>query len=136
MAMQNLQIPNTAETRIIPKWLSPPRFSDKNRFTFRRPDAVLVAPVSAKAKKQQTSNKWGWVLRSGRGQLRKTRSTSTALPAISSRSTFPRQHRTKDFSILQRDIYLIEIKYCENTRLQNQLSPAQDQQSIKASAPP
>ena len=33
LAMQNLQIPDTAETRIIPNWLFPPRFSDKNRFT-------------------------------------------------------------------------------------------------------
>jgi len=29
LAMQNLKIPNTAETRIVPKWLFPPRFSDK-----------------------------------------------------------------------------------------------------------
>ena len=53
-----------------------------------------------------------------------TGSTSTALPAIS-RSTFPRQHRPKDLSILQRDIHLTEIKYCENTR--RHLSAAQEQ---------
>ena len=41
-----------AETRIIPKWLFPPRFSDKNRFTYSRPDAVQVAssPQKQKAK--------------------------------------------------------------------------------------
>ena len=33
LAMQNLQIPNTAETRIVLKWLFSPRFSGKNRFT-------------------------------------------------------------------------------------------------------
>ena len=49
LAMQNLQIPNTAETRIIPKWLFPPRFSDKNRLTSSCPDAVL-APISTKTK--------------------------------------------------------------------------------------
>ena len=54
LAMQNLQIPDTAENRIIPKWLVPPRFSDKNRLTSSRPDAVLVAPISAKTKKQHT----------------------------------------------------------------------------------
>jgi len=53
-----------------------------------------------------------------------TGSTSTALPAIS-RSTFPRQHRPKNLSILQRDIHLTEIKYCENTR--RHLSAAQEQ---------
>jgi len=37
-------------------------------------------------------------------------------PLAISRSTFPRQHRPKDLSILQRDIHLIEIKYCEDMR--------------------
>jgi len=54
LTMQNLQIPNTAETRIIPKWLFPPCFSNKIKFNFNRPD-VLVTPISAKSKKQQTS---------------------------------------------------------------------------------
>jgi hypothetical protein len=31
LAMQNLQISDTTETRIILKWLFPPRFSNKNR---------------------------------------------------------------------------------------------------------
>jgi len=52
-----------------------------------------------------------------------TGSTSAAPPAIS-RSTFPRQHRPYDFSILQRGIHLIKIK---DTRPQNQLSAAQEQ---------
>jgi hypothetical protein len=50
LAMQNLQIPDTAETRIILKWLFPPHFSNKNRFTSSRPDAKLVAPTSAKTR--------------------------------------------------------------------------------------
>ena len=32
----------TAESRIVPKWLFPPSFSDKDRFTSSRPDFVLV----------------------------------------------------------------------------------------------
>jgi SMC interacting uncharacterized protein involved in chromosome segregation len=40
LAMQNLQIPDLAETRILFKWLLPPRFFDKNRFTSSRQDAV------------------------------------------------------------------------------------------------
>jgi hypothetical protein len=28
MTMQNLKIPETAESRIVPKWLFPPGFSD------------------------------------------------------------------------------------------------------------
>jgi len=54
LAVHNLQIPNTAETRIIPKWLFPTRFSDKNRFTTSRPDAVLVAPISTNENKKAT----------------------------------------------------------------------------------
>ena len=72
----------------------------------------------------------GGVLRSGREKLRENWSTSAAPPAIS-RSTFSRQHRPKDPSILQRDIHYIEIKHCEDTRSQNQLSAAQEQ--LKAS---
>jgi hypothetical protein len=118
--MQNLQILNTADTRIVPEWLFPTRFSDKNRFTSSRLDAVLVATISAKIKQQQASNEGGRVLRSGRGQLRETGSTSTAPPAATNRSTFSRQHRSKYLSIVQRDIHLIEIKYCEDTRSQHQ----------------
>jgi len=48
LTMQNLQIPETAESRIVPKWLFPPSFSDKDRFTSSRPDYVLVTPIAAK----------------------------------------------------------------------------------------
>jgi hypothetical protein len=55
MTMQNLQIPETAESRIFPKWLFPPRFPDKDRCTSSRPDIVLVTPIAAKTQKQQTT---------------------------------------------------------------------------------
>jgi hypothetical protein len=52
MTMQNLQISETAESRIVPKWLFPaPRFPDKDRFTSSRPDFVLVTPSAAKTQK-------------------------------------------------------------------------------------
>jgi len=92
----------------------------QNRFTSSCPDAILIAPIST------TNNERGWILRSGRGRLRGTGSTSAAPPATS-RSTFPRQHQPKGLSILQRDINLIEIKYFEDTRPQKQLSAAQEQ---------
>jgi len=130
MTMQNLQIPETAESRIVPKWLFPPRFSDKDRFTSSRPDFVLVTPIAAKTQKQQT-NVGGWVLRSGRGQLRETGSIPAAPPATS-RATNPRQHRPKDLNKTQRDIHLVKIKYCEDTRSQNQLTTQRN--STKTSA--
>ena len=67
-----------------------------------------------------------WVLRSGRGQLRETGSTPAAPPATS-RATNPRQHRHKDISKSWRDIHLIKIKYCKDTRPQNQLNAAKEQ---------
>jgi hypothetical protein len=125
MTMQNLQIPEIAESRIVPKWLFPPRFSDKDRFTSSRPDFVLVTPIAAKTQKQQT-NVGGWVLRSGRGQLRETGSIPAAPPATI-RATNHRQHRPKDLNKPRRDIQLVEIKYCEDTRPQNQLNAAKEQ---------
>ena len=58
MPMQNLQVPETAESRKVPKWLFPPRFSDKERFISSRPDFVLVTPTSAKTRKQQTNHQF------------------------------------------------------------------------------
>jgi hypothetical protein len=44
---------------LLPKWLFPLRYSDKSRFTSSCPDVVLVASISAKTKKQQTSKEGG-----------------------------------------------------------------------------
>jgi hypothetical protein len=125
MTMQNLQIPETAESIIVPKWLFPPRFPDKDRFTSSRPDFVLVTPIAAKTQRQQT-NVGGWVLRSGRGKLRETGSTPAAPPATST-ATNPGQHRPTDLSKPRRDIHLVEIKYCEDSRPQIQLNSAKEQ---------
>jgi len=63
LAMQNLQIPNTAETRIVPKWLFPPRFSDKNRFTSSRPeDADQLFQSPRKQKSNRLAMKGGEIL--------------------------------------------------------------------------
>jgi hypothetical protein len=123
--MQNLLIPETAESRIVPKWLFPPRFSDKDIFISSRPDFVLVTPLAAKTQKQQT-NVGRWVLRSGRGQLRETGNNPAAPPATS-RATNPRQHQPKDLNKTWRDIHLVKIKYCEDTRPQNQMNAATKQ---------
>jgi hypothetical protein len=60
MTMQNLQIPETAESRIVLKLLFPPCFSDKDRFTSSRPDIVLITPISAKTRAHKTTA-GGWV---------------------------------------------------------------------------
>ena len=58
--------------------------------------------------------------------MRETGSTSAA-PPTTSRATNPRQHQPKDLSKPRRDIHLVEIKYCEDTRPQNQLNAAKEQ---------
>jgi hypothetical protein len=58
--------------------------------------------------------------------LRETGSTPAALPATST-ATNPRQHRPKDLSKPRRGIHLVEIKYGEDTRPQNQLNAAKEQ---------
>jgi len=78
-----------------------------------------------KTQNQQT-NVGGWVLQSGRGQLRETGSISAAPPATSTAPN-PRQHQPKDLNKTRRDIHLVEIKYCEDTRPQNQLNAAKEQ---------
>jgi hypothetical protein len=55
MTMQNLQIPETAESRIVPKWLFSPPFPDKDKLTSSRPNFVLVTPIAARTQKQQTN---------------------------------------------------------------------------------
>jgi hypothetical protein len=58
--------------------------------------------------------------------LRETGSIPAAPPATS-RATNPRQHRPKDLNKTRRNIHLVEIKYCEDTRPQNQLNTAMEQ---------
>jgi len=69
----------------------------------------------------------------GRGQLRETRSTSTAPPAIS-RSTFPRQHQSQDLSVLQHAFTSLRSSTVKTLDRKTSWAPRRD--SIKASAPP
>ena len=67
--MQNLQSYETAESSIVPQWLFPPRFSDKDKVTSSRPDFVLVTPIAAITQKQQTNvggfSKWQGAIEGG-----------------------------------------------------------------------
>jgi len=124
MTMQNLQIPEAAESKIVPKWLFPPASQIKTNLPPAAQIYIVLitiycADYSNLCKNTKTTllQVGGWVLRSGRGQQRETGSILAATPA-----TNPRQHRPKDLSKPRRDIHLVEIKYCEDTRPQNQLA--------------
>ena len=56
MTMQNLQIPKTAESRIVPKWLFPPRFPDKDKFL---QPPKFCAGYSHRCKNTKTTNVGG-----------------------------------------------------------------------------
>ena len=103
LVMQNLQIPDTAETRIIPKWLFPSRVSDKIDLSPAVQMMYCLLPSPWK-QKSRVVIEGGCIYRRGRGQLRGTGSSSAAPPAIS-RSTFSGQHRPKGLSIPQGDIH-------------------------------
>jgi len=51
--MQNLQIPETAEIRIVAKWLFPPRFSDEGNLP---PAAQILCCYSHRCNKTKTAN--------------------------------------------------------------------------------
>ena len=67
--------------------------------------------------------------------MRETGSTSAAPPATST-ATNPRQHRPKDLNNTWRDIHLVETKYYEDNRPQNQLNAATEQTFAKFSKEP
>eukprot|EP00983_Pelagomonas_calceolata_P000410 13683-Pelagomonas_calceolata.AAC.1 len=48
LALQDLQIPEHSTNRILPKYIFPRRFPDKQRLTSSRPDAILVVPMKAR----------------------------------------------------------------------------------------
>ena len=122
MTMQNLQIPETTESRIVPKWLFPPRFSDIDRFTSSRSYIVLVTPISAKTQKATNycrgvgSSEWQGPTE---GEWEHPSSAASR-----QQSHQPQTASTKDLSKPRRDIHLVEIQYCEDTRPQNRLNAA------------
>jgi len=116
LTMQGLQVPESVESRIVPKWLFPPRYSNKDRFTSSRPILCWLLPPLQKHKHNKLMQGVGYS--EWQGQLREIGSTPAAPPATS-RATNPRQHRSKDLSKPQRDIHSVEIKYCDDTRPQN-----------------
>jgi len=120
--MQNLQIPNTAETRIIPKWLFPPRFSDKNRFTSgcctgcSHLHKNTTARLAMKGGGFLGVAGWNW----GRMEAFQQHRPPLADPS-------PPDSTDPKISAFSNVRFTIEIKYCEDTRPQNQLNAAKEQ---------
>jgi len=124
LALQNLQIPENSTNRTIPKWLFPRRFPDKSRLTSSRPDAILVSPVPSKARKTPTIQVQQ-ARTSGRGRrgLGELSASATAQPPM------PKVRYPHQLNQRQRQIHLVEVKYCEDTRPGNQLEASKQQHS-------
>eukprot|EP00983_Pelagomonas_calceolata_P061219 1146730-Pelagomonas_calceolata.AAC.5 len=111
LALQNLQIPKHSTNRTLPKKIFPRRFPDKRRLIFSRPDAILVVP---RKRVPMTISWYPLISREGRGG---NREQSAPAPAPSaSKVRHPSQLLPQ-----QRQIHLVEVKYCEHTRPKNQL---------------
>jgi len=87
--MQNLQISDTAETRIVPKRLFPLRFSDKLDI----PPAVWCCTACSHLREMQQTAVYGeeeWILRSGMGKMGETAESISAdrLPSADSHNPF------------------------------------------------
>jgi hypothetical protein len=108
LAQQNLQIPEHASNRFIPDWLFPPRFSARDRLTSSRPDAILVTPVRTKPTTPPSYSSCQVLRNSNRTQQRHNNQATTRLP--------------HQLSIQGRHVQLIEVKFCEDTRPENQLN--------------
>jgi len=137
--MQDLQIPVTAESRVPPALIFAINHNQRDRLT-SRPDAILVTPKKTRninsQNQQNHPNDQGLTLRSGRrvvlggGQGPSAAATAAGgRPPTSATAYQPRQTRPQNLPWQRRTTHLIEIKYCEDTRPEQQLQAAHAQHS-------
>jgi len=134
--MQSLQIPVTAESRVPPAWIFAVNHNRRDRLT-SRPDAILVTPKKtcniSSQNQQNHPNDQGLTKRSGRrvvlGRWQGSSAAATAAggrPPSPATAYRPGQIRPKNLP-WRSTTHLIEIKYCEDTRPEQQLQAAHAQ---------
>jgi len=104
-AQHNLQIPEHASKRTLPIWLFDARLSVRDRLTSSRPDAILVTPIPTKSKPPSTPHLQQVQHARSHGQVR----------------------RAHELNANKREIHLIELWYCEDTRPGHQLEASNEQ---------
>ncbi len=110
LAQQNLQIPEHANNRTLPSWLFDARLSARDRLTSSRPDAIFVTPLPTKKPKLPTTPHLHQV----------------SQPRQPSRDV----RRAHELNVNMREIHLVEIKYCEDTRPGHQLEASRKQHEV------
>jgi len=104
-AQQNLQISEHASNRALPIWLSDASLFVRDRLTSSRPDAILVTPLPTKSKPPSTRHLQQVQHAKSHGQVR----------------------RAHKINANKREVHLIEVKYCEDTRPGHQLEASDKQ---------
>ncbi len=107
---QNVQIPENANNRTKPSWLFGAHLSAGDRLTSSRPDAILVTPLPTKKSKSPTTPHLHQV----------------SQPRQPSRDV----RRVHELIINMREIHLVEVKYCEDTRPGHQLEASKKQHEV------
>ncbi len=110
LAQQNLQIPENANNRIILSWLFGVRLSARNRLTSGRPDAILVTLLPTKKPKSPTTPHLYQV----------------SQPRQPSRDV----RKVHELNVNLREIHLVEVKYCEDTRPGHRLEASKKQHKV------
>ncbi len=135
--IQSLQIPVTAESRVPLAWIFAINHNRRDRLTSRS-DPILVTPKKTcninSQNQQNHPNDQGLTLRSGRrvvlGRGQGSLAAATAAvgrPPTPATAYQPRQTRPENLPWQRRTTHLIEIKYCEDTRPEQQLQAAHAQ---------
>ncbi len=109
LAQQNLEIPENANNRTLPSWLLGARLSARDRHTSSRPDAILVTPLPKKPKLPTTPHLH---------QVSQSRQPSRDV------------RRAHELNVNMREIHLVEVKYCGDTRPGHQLEASRKQHEV------
>jgi len=104
-AQQNLQIPEHIRNRTLPIWLFDAHLSVRDRLTSSRPDAILVTPLLTKSKPPSTPH----------------------LQQVQHAKFHGQARRAHELNVNKREIHLIELKFCEDTRPGHQLGASNKQ---------
>jgi len=117
--MQNLQISEIAKSMIVPKWLFPPRFSDKDRFTSSRPDMCwLLHSLQKHETRTETSRSQRFSQRVSNQTKRNHDSISTSpipLPQTTAITCLSDPAPTNQLATLSQDQQAKRTRYTQDT---------------------
>eukprot|EP00983_Pelagomonas_calceolata_P120219 1160683-Pelagomonas_calceolata.AAC.7 len=112
LAHHNLQLPTHASNRTVTDFFFPCNIQERGRLNSSRPDAILITPCNAKPTSHIVPS-----IHSQHALRRPIRRTTRAI----------RVKHPHELHVNERHMHIIEIKFCEDTRPEHQLSAAKQQ---------